>query len=106
MRQESRRTRCFGQELDRLHRCPDAIACGGIQACAERWPDALVTLLRELQVLEHGVLLEHRGLLKLAADARGGDFGFGKAREIDGLPEKRGARIRPGLAGTTGHTRR
>jgi hypothetical protein len=32
-------------------------------------------LERQLQVLEHGELLEHRGFLELAADAQLGDLG-------------------------------
>ena len=49
------------------------------------------------------MLLEHRRLLELAADAGMGDLRFGHAQQVDGLAEKRGARIRPRLAGDHVH---
>ena len=72
----------------------------------ERRPHALVGLPRELEVLEHRVLGEHRRLLEFAADAGVGDLGFGQSREVDRLPEERGARVGPGLAGDHVHHRR
>ena len=73
---------------------------------AERRPHALVGLHRELEVLEHRVVLEDRRLLELAADAGVRDLGLGQLREVDRLAEERGARVGPRLAGDHVHHRR
>ena len=75
-------------------RSPCAESSFGAQAL----PHALVGFHRELEILEHRVLLEHRGLLELAADPGMGDLRFGHAQQVDGLAEERRTRIRPGLA--------
>ena len=103
--EKPRLTRRLGQELDRFQRRRDAVAGLGVQSRAERGPHPLVAFLRELEVLEHGVALENGRLLELAADTRIGDLRLGKAREIDGLAEKRGAGIGPRLAGHDVHHR-
>ena len=50
------------------------------RACART---RLSALQRELEVLEHRVVLEHRRLLELAADARARDLRLRHAREVD-----------------------
>ena len=52
------------------------------------------------------VLLEHRRLLELAADAGVRDLGLAQARQVDGLAEERGAGVGPRLAGDHVHHRR
>src|SRR4051812_22528498 len=64
----------------------------------ERPLHAFVRLHRELEVLEHAMVLEHSRLLKLAADSGVRDLRFGEACEIDGLAEERGSGIRSRLA--------
>src|SRR6185369_10815786 len=68
--------------------------------------DALAGLERQFQVLEHGELLEHRGLLELAADAHLGDLRLGVAQQVDRAAEKYRAFVGPRLAGDDVHHRR
>src|SRR5690606_22064399 len=53
----------------------------------------------------HAELLEHRGLLELAANAHGGDFGLAVAQQVDGGAEEHRAAVGPGLAGDDVHHR-
>ena len=55
-------------------------------------PDRLVAGHRQLEVLEHGVVLEHRRLLELAADAGLRDLRLGMRQQIDAS-----GRTRPSL---------
>src|SRR6202008_688513 len=84
----------------------DAVALFGGQLCRERSAHALVRLHRELEVLEGGMVLEDCRLLELAADAGMRDLGLGEPRQVYRLPEKRRARVGPGLAGYDIHHRR
>jgi hypothetical protein len=59
--------------VQQLGRCGRSGPNRGGSSMAAR--HALVGLQRQLQVLEHAELLEHRGLLELAADAQLGDLG-------------------------------
>ena len=43
--------------------------CAGVSRATQRLPERLVAGQRQLEVLEHGQLLEHRRLLELPADA-------------------------------------
>src|SRR4030095_4847767 len=97
--QQPRRTRRFGGELDRVERRHDAVVRRRVELPSERGPHALVGLARELEILEHGVVFEHRRLLKLASDASTRYLGLGKAREIDRLSEERRACVGTRLAG-------
>ena len=55
----------------------------GAAARAARCQNDFVAGQRQLEVLEHGELLEHRRLLKLAADAGLRDLRLGQRQQID-----------------------
>jgi hypothetical protein len=59
----------------------------------------------QLQVLEHGELLKHRGLLKLAANAKLRNLRLGVAQQINGAAKEHRTRIRSGLARDDVHHR-
>ena len=92
--------------MDQLERRGDAVALARVEPREQRRPHALVGFHRELEVLEHGVVLEHGRLLELAADAGVRDLGLGQAREVDRLAEERGALVGARLAGDHVHHRR
>ena len=103
MREQPRGAVGVVAEVDQGKRLRDAVALGRIEPRVEAETHALVGLHRQLQVLEHAVLLEYRGLLELAADAGVGDFRFGQFCKIDGLAKEHGTRVGPGLAGDHVH---
>ena len=61
------------------------------------------TIHGQLQVFKGGVFGEHGGFLKFSTDAGHGDVGFAHGSQVQGLTEKTGAAIRPGLAGDHVH---
>ena len=83
----------------------DAAALVGSFAPPQRRAGAAVGFERELDIVEDGVALEHRRLLKLAADAELGDLGFVEPREIVQAVEHDVAGVGPGLAGDDVHHR-
>ena len=61
-------SRCGARPID-LEHLVDALALRRRQPRDQRLPERLVAGQRQLEVLEHGQVLEHRRLLELAADA-------------------------------------
>ena len=98
--------RATSVEADRRERAVDRRRLLAGEPREERRPHALVGLHRELEVLEHAVVPEHRRPLELAADAGMRDLGLGQAREVDRLAEERTPRVGPRLAGDHVHHRR
>ena len=92
-------------QVDGVQHLGQAVALGRVEPEQHRRGHALVGLERELQVLEHAELLEHRGLLELAADAQLGDLRLVVAQQVDGAAEEHRARVGPGLAGDDVHHR-
>jgi hypothetical protein len=90
-------------ETDQPQRVGNPVASRVVEPGEQARARPLVGLHGQLQVVEHRVVLEHRGFLELAADAGVGDLRFGHAREVQRLPEEAGAGIGPGLAGDDVH---
>ena len=74
---------------DRFEDMIDAFALNRIESGEERVPDGFLAGCGELEVLEHGVMLEDRRLLEFSADPRLGDLRLGEREQIDALAEPR-----------------
>jgi hypothetical protein len=75
LRQAGRCAHAVGQ-VDGVQQLGDAVALLAVEARSASAATPRVGLERQFQVLEHAELLEHRGLLELAADAQLGDLGL------------------------------
>ena len=93
-------------QVDGLQHLEQAVALCRIEREEHRGAHRLVGFQRQLQVLEHGELLEHRRLLELAPDAHLRDLGFGVAQQVDRAAEENPPLIGPRLAGDDVHHRR
>jgi hypothetical protein len=77
--------------------------CAGVRRANRHLPHRLVTRHGQLEILEHGVVLEYRRLLEFAPDARLGDLGSVYGQQIDRLAEPRRAAVRARFAGDDIH---
>jgi hypothetical protein len=92
-------------QVDGAQHVRQPVALGRVGAEEHGGLDALVGLQRQFQVFVHRELLEHRGLLELAAYAHLRDVGFLVAQQVDRAAEEDRAFVRPGLAGDDVHHR-
>ena len=105
MRQRPGRARAVLTEADDVQHLVDAVMLLAIELRGQQPPGAALAGHRQLEVLEHGVLFEHRRLLELAPDAGLGDLRLREPQQVDGTAEEGAAAVRPGLAGDDVHQR-
>ena len=82
-----------------------AVALGRVKPEKHRSPHALVGFQGQLQILKHGELLKHSGLLELAANAKLRNLRLGIAQKINRAAKEHRTRIRPGFARDDVHHR-
>jgi hypothetical protein len=106
VREPAGRRRSVRLEADRGQRVGDARFLLGSEPGDQQPPERFRTGQRELEVLEHGELLEHRRFLELASDARLRDLGLAEAQQVEAAPEPHRPGVWPRLAGDHIHHRR
>src|SRR5579883_1809031 len=104
--QGSRQDALAPGEPDAADHRRDRLLLRARRPCEQRARDAARAFLRQLEIVEDGQILEHGGLLELAADAEIGNPRLVEPREVDDALEEDAAAIGPRLAGDDIHQRR
>ena len=105
MAQGAGQPRHIGTQMDGEQHLSQAVALGCVKPKKHGGPHTLVGFQGQLQILKHGELLKHRGLLKLAANAKLRNLRLGVAQQVNGAAKEHRTRIRSGLASDDVHHR-
>ena len=69
----------------------------------QRWPNAFIGRHRQFQIIQHGMVFEHRGFLKLAPDTGFGNGRFVEVEQVKTVAKNSPAAVGAGLAGNHVH---